>query len=314
MGRYNMVFSTPEKLNPQYVKYFLHDAEQLFRLEGRKIPNVLFDTIKTKSANVLGVLLIYKFFEYSISKDCFIKPKCTLPSSTQLLRSLDSFGFRELLEQVTSFRIPTDNSVKYNVNKDGVFIAPIILKREHSKDDTERKYRSKISQYYSYDATISFALLQCLGEIASNFTEHAVEDTKSILVATGNKDYFEIACADTGNGIISTLASSIPAIKNRCEILKLALAKGVTSKKDQNHMGYGLWLIDEFTNATSGEFYLMSEGAYLYKRNNKQNLGECPYWKGTVVYIRIPLTNIKGFKDVLKKLRDQYTNNKIQRV
>ncbi len=314
MKRYSMIFSTPEKLNPQYVKYFLRDAELLFKLEGKKVPNVLFDTLNTQTANILGVLLIYKFFEFSISRDCFLKPKCTLRSSAKLLQNLEGFGFKNLFEQFTSFQIPTDYSIRYNVNKDGIFIAPIILKREYNKSDTERKYRSKISQYYSYDKTISFALLQCLGEIASNFTEHAVEDTKSILVATGNKDYFEIACADTGNGIVSTLSSSLPAVKNKQEILKLALTKGVTSKRDQNHMGYGLWLIDEFTSASKGDFYLMSEGVYFYRRSNKQNLGMCPYWKGTVVYIRIPLTNIKGLKDVIEKLRNQYSNNKIQRV
>ena len=48
-----------------------------------------------------------------------------------------------------------------------------------------------------------------MGEIAQNFKAHAVDDTDSILSVAGDKDKFEIACVDTGIGIILNSAKRI---------------------------------------------------------------------------------------------------------
>ena len=308
MHNYNHLFKTPEKFTHQYLTSFVSETARLFQMKGKGVKEVLFDTRSTKDVNILGVLLIYKFFEYSILENCFINPKCTLNECKYLQKTLGLYGFKELVDQFLNEKIPEDYSMEFNQDKDGVFIAPMTLHRGQSKETTESRYSSKIRDYYNYDSTIVFTILQCLGEIASNFAEHAVTDTKSILVAKGNKDYFEIACADTGDGIVSTLGSVIGRRGPNYDIVEKALAKGVTSKKNSGHMGYGLWLIDEFAKAANGDFTLCSEGGIFCRRGRHTKKGECGYWKGTIVYVKIPLTNMNGLQLAINKMRKDYDN------
>jgi hypothetical protein len=86
------------------------------------------------------------------------------------------------------------------------------------------------------------------------------------------------------------------------------LKKGVTSKKNSGHMGYGLWLIDEFAEASNGDFAVCSEGGYFYRRGKRIKKGECGNWKGTIVYVRIPLNNLHGLSVALDTMRKQYEN------
>lgn len=307
MPNYAHVFRTPEKITHQYLLYYLKEVSPLFRMKGRLVKNVLFDTNKTTEVNILGVLLIYKFFEYSILEKCFSNPKCTLNRSTILQNTLSRYGFKNMVEQFLKDKIPQDYSMNFHQEKNGVFIAPMTLDRGQSKESTEVKCSSKIRDYYSYDNTIVFIILQSLAEIASNFAEHAVSDTKSILVAIGNKNFFEIACADTGDGIISTLGPVLGGKRySKYKIIEMALKKGVTSKLHSDHMGYGLWLINEFASETEGDLYICSEGGYVFKRGRNTKKGECGFWKGTIVYVRIPLTNKKKIAALITKMKEQY--------
>ena len=260
-----------------------------------------------KEVNILGVLLIYKFFEYSILEKCFSGPKCTLNQCNYLQKTLTRYGFKDMVDQFLKDKIPEDYSMDFNQGKDGVFIAPMTLNRGQSKETTEARYSSKIRDYYSYNDTIVFIILQCLAEIASNFVEHAVSDTKSILVASGNKNYFEIACADTGDGIISTLGPVVGCRNSqKYEIVEKSLVRGVSSKLKSGHMGYGLWLIDVFTEAAKGDFCICSEGGYVYRRGHHIKRSNCGNWKGTIVYVRIPLTNMQGLQSAIEKMKKQF--------
>lgn len=308
MHRYRYLFRTPEKFTHQYLSYFVNETTRLFQMKGKEVRDVLFDTKATQDVSILGVLLIYKFFEYSILEKCFSEPKCTLNECKYLQKTLSRFGFKQLVDQFLNDKIPDDYSMEFNQEKDGVFIAPMTLNRGQSKETTESRYSSKIRDYYQYDETIVFIILQCLGEIASNFVEHAVADTKSILVAMGNKEYFEIACADTGDGIVSTLGPILGKRMPKYDIIEKSLVKGVTSKKNSGHMGYGLWLIDEFAAAANGDLTICSEGGIFYRRGKHIKKGECGNWKGTIVYVRIPLNNLKGLTASLDKMRKQYDN------
>lgn len=308
MPKYQHLFRTPEKFTHQYLTHFVGETSRLFQMKGKGVKGVLFDTRATTEVNILGVLLIYKFFEYSILEKCFTAPRCTLNECKFLQKTLARYGFKELVDQFLNDKIPEDYSMEFNQEKDGVFIAPMTLNRGQSKETTESRYSSKIRDYYQYDSTIVFIILQCLGEIASNFVEHAVADTKSILVAMGNKEYFEIACADTGDGIVSTLGPIIGKRMLKYDVIEKSLKKGVTSKKNSGHMGYGLWLIDEFAEASNGDFAVCSEGGYFYRRGKRIKKGECGNWKGTIVYVRIPLNNLHGLSVALDTMRKQYEN------
>lgn len=37
-----------------------------------------------------------------------------------------------------------------------------------------------------------------------------------------------------------------------------------------NHMGYGLWILDEIVTATQGKLHIYSEGAYIFNNHGKR--------------------------------------------
>lgn len=149
-----------------------------------------------------------------------------------------------------------------------------------------------------------------MGEISSNFQEHAEIDTRSVIVAKGNKNHFEIACADNGIGIVSSLKGMYGKIYNKPDYIFLAesIKKGVSSKLSESHMGCGLWLVNQYVTNSKGYFCIYSENAYLINKKGKIKCGNSPYWKGTIVYLDIPLGNPTVFADVLQsvKLKKQY--------
>lgn len=309
MHKYSYIFRTPEKFTHQYLRSFVAESARLFRMKGKEVEGVLFDTKQTTEVNILGVLLIYKFFEYSILEKCFLRPKCTLNQCNYLQKTLARYGFKDMVDQFLKDKIPEDYSMEFNQGRDGVFIAPMALNRGQSRETTESRYSSKIRDYYSYDETIVFIILQCLGEIASNYVEHAVTDTKSILVATGNRQYFEIACADTGDGIVSTLGPVLGRKSiQRFEVVEKALEKGVTSKANAGHMGFGLWLIDEFAAASYGDLCVCSEGGYFYRHGRQIKRGECGHWKGTIVYVKMPLNRMDAMHKTIARMKEEYIN------
>lgn len=309
-----MKITLPEKFTHQYFKSILNEMQLLFRSEDKLIEGVFLDASNIRKVNILGILLIYKFLEYAILKNCFNSPKCNVFSNTTILEHVDKYGFKPFMQMFVNCTIPLDYSIKFN-KTDGIFIAPMVLHRGLSKEKTEEQYKSKIRDYYNYDSQITFAVLQCVGEIASNFSEHAVDDTKSILVASGNRDYFEIACADTGNGVVSTLSPCLEYEHKRgYQVLTQSILRGISSKLDDGHMGYGLWLINQFVEGTGGELLICSEGAYLYRRGKRIDKGESGYWKGTIVYLRIYLTNKLMLQSVIDNWKRMFLKHKIQRV
>jgi hypothetical protein len=147
-------------------------------------------------------------------------------------------------------------------------------------------------------------LFTCLSEILLNFWEHAVDDNRSIIIADGTKKKIEIACADTGEGIITSLKTN-PKYSNMhdSKILSKALDIGATSKERTNHMGYGLWIINEITNLVRGKLYIYSEGYFFKNDHGKVKSGSCAFWKGTIVYLNLPLGNPVSFSDLESKVK-----------
>ena len=159
----------------------------------------------------------------------------------------------------------------------------------------------KIQEYYqAYPDKIKM-IFQAFSEITLNFWEHALEDSNSIIVAKGDQHNIEITCADTGNGIISTL-QSVPKFKKvrSPELLKLSTEKKVTSKSATFHMGYGLWILNEIATRTKGTLRIFSESAYYNNNKGKIRYGECGYWKGTIISITFPLSKIVYLTDLIK--------------
>ena len=305
-------YRMPKNLSVCAAKQFLDEVEPIFQLNNAKIEGVELDTSQTEKADIFGQLLLYKFIEYTIHKSCFSGPSTNLKANYRLKSLLDRTGF---LPFVNEFMNKKNNQLKNDLPEDyrlewkeddKYYIAPIVLSKTTSYSDKEELIRQKIREYYHGDQTIVGTIMSCISEIGSNFLEHAEESTNSVLVASGNNDYFELACADTGRGVLTSLA---PVIKRRMqphELLLMALNKGVTSKPGTNHLGAGLWLISQYVSFASGEMCIYSEGASCQLKKDKFKMGQCGKWKGTIVYVRLSLHNKKAIEEGKAQLSKQF--------
>lgn len=308
INKSQIIFKTPDVLTPPNVRYYLKEVSPLFGMEGKTVPNVVFDAEGLDNAGLLGQLLIYKFMEYSIKKRCFLKPSFSIKEET--FSEFKKTGFQKLVLALANDKKQEFDSLKYE-EEDGIFIAPINL-AIYEKSDCQDLYAPQIRDYYN-DEKVTFIVTLCMSEIAANYSAHAADDTNSILVARGNHDTFEIACADNGKGILTTLRPFLNRKLSHCEVLEQAMKKGVTSKKGTDHMGYGLWLVNELVTRLKGELYLFSEKAYYVNRQGRNKKGECDYWRGTITYVRLQLNNKRAIDAIYDDFKKRYNRFKIKR-
>ena len=185
-----ITFCAPSRMTSQYIKYFILNVEAVFKLHQKNILNVSFSTKQTSSIDILGLLLIYKFFEYAVKKRLFIRPKCDLFDNTFLTGELKKHELYYLLSDFINFQdVPNNYNLRYRQNKD-LFIAPMVLIRDGKPKEAD--YIPMVSNYYSFNKPLAAVLLTCIGEVKSNFEEHAVDDTKSIMMAKGNKSFYDL--------------------------------------------------------------------------------------------------------------------------
>lgn len=295
-NKYRIIFRTPQKFCVQNVKYFLENIECIFEMENQHQSGVFFDVYNTEKVDILGLLLIYKFLNYTVKKHCFVNPITNLRDNKEVSGMMKKIGFEKLVDENFTIKNPDETKANYSVSE-GLFIAPIVLRRDGC--ESINKVEKKIKDYYK-ENEISSSILQCIGELSSNFQEHAVEDTQSVLVARGNKDYIEIACADNGEGIISSLNSTLKEkYNNGYDVIRRSIEENVTSKPDGGHMGCGLWIVNQYVTATKGVMYIYSQNGYLKNNEGKIKCGESPFWKGTIIYIKMPLKNKEPFTRVM---------------
>lgn len=290
----------PKQLSVTTVAEILRAANIIFQTENRQLPLYALDLSKITKTNVLGMLLIYKIIEYSIEKKCFSKPAIFFDKFIE--EKWKEFQFVPL---INSYIESTDASPMFKDFKiqlsDNFILAPQPLLRDNDFTDQylKNKFLPKISEYYSGNDKAISMIFTCFSEILLNFWEHAVEDSKSIMIADGNKSYIHIACADTGDGIISTLRKNkkFNGLTKEQLILE-SIKKNTTSKENTNHMGYGLWLIDQIVTAINGRLHLFSEGVHYYNDYGNKKVKNTSYWRGTIVYLALPLENAKSLCDI----------------
>ncbi len=303
-----MIFNAPKYFTQNNLITFLSEVEKIFSMKNAMKENVIFDLSKVAKTNILGILLMYKFIEYTHCNYCFRKPQVKV--NEYIIEKLKEYGFWLLINSYISNKDISEsiyNQLKIKVENNFIIAPqPLIRNDKCSTEILKKKFLPKIEEYYSFNDKMSSMIFLCLSEIFLNFWEHAVLDTKSILVAEGNKLHIEIACADTGNGIITTLGSTLSSINlSKEKIISESLKKGVTSKKMTNHMGYGLWILNEIVTLTKGRLHLYSEGAYILNDFGKITKGTCAFWQGTIIYLSLPLLNPKTLSDI-----DDITNSK----
>ncbi len=308
-------FITPKHFNIKTIGDFLNIASPIFQMKNKQEPNVLFDLSKTAQCSVTGLLIIYKFIDYTYHNYCFKKPE--ILASKYIEDEWEKFEFKNLMRAYISNTDKTEREYKKMKIKidDNFIIAPQALLRNttYSYEKLQTNFLPKIESYYKDNPRVVKMVFTCLSELLLNFWEHAKMDNKSIIVASGNKSKIEISCADNGEGIISTLGMSktIHSLKIE-EILLSSLNKGITSKKLSNHMGYGLWIVNEIVNLTNSRLHIYSQGAFVKNDYGHITTGKCGYWQGTIVTLILYLKEPKTICDIKEyKETTQFDNLKI---
>ena len=307
-----ILFEFPKYVKPNNFSELLFNLEKAFGMENQMIPEVKINLRRLKKTSLLGVLINYKFIEYTYKHNCFKKPELLVDK--YILDEWNRYGFAELFNLYISNKDITDKWYKKLdvVIGEKFFIAPQALLRDNNYSDQFLKsnFLPKIQAYYNNNEKIVSMIFLCLSEILLNFWEHAIDDTNSILVAEGNKNHIEIACADTGNGIISTLEKVLDkSILTNPLKLKKSVEKGVTSKLHTNHMGYGLYLLNEITSRTGGRFHIYSEGSLYNNDFGKVKINKTGYWKGTIIYLSLPLIKPITLSDI-----EDYEKGKLKNI
>src|SRR5690554_1353881 len=310
MSLINRRIVAPKYFRANSIINFITDCQDIYRLANKKENGFLLDLGKVKECTMIGVLLVYKIIEFSIKNNCFNAPMYLM--DVPFREAMEKYGFTKLILTYLADKDVAERefaNLKISIS-DNFIIAPQALLRndKYSSELLNKKYLPQIEKYYSFNDKAVTMIFLSFSEILLNFWEHAVDDTQSIIVVNGNKSNIEIACVDNGKGILTTLKLAGKEQKDNLNTLISAVEKGVTSKDLSNHMGYGLWIIDQIAERTNGRFHLYSEGYYYFKEFGKVKSGKCGHWQGTIVYLSVPLQKPVTLADI----EPQDINNNLQ--
>jgi hypothetical protein len=301
----------PKRFRASSITTFINDCSPIFSLPGAKETGFLLDLKKVSECAMIGMLLTYKMIEFSIKNDCFSRPAYLMGEPFQ--KAMEKYGFTKLILTYLGDREVAEKEfakLKVSVQEEFIIAPQALLRNDkYSSEKLKEKYLPEIQKYYAFNQKSVSMILTCFCEIFLNFWQHAEDDSHSIIVASGNKKTIEIGCADNGKGILTTLTKAGKEREEPVLTFISALEKGVTSKDMSNHMGYGLWIVDQITKRTGGRLHLYSEGYYYQREFGKVKHGKCGYWKGTVVYLSLPtdspatLSDIEELKEETKNLQ-----------
>lgn len=295
------IITIPKECTQYSLKILLERISIVFSWEKKRVNDVIFDLSEIAKVDFVVLLLIYKTIEFCVEHKC-IGGDSKIRHNDYVKKKLSEFGFWNLLNDYLQNPKNVDYTDLDILLTDKLFIAPFPLLREVNYENRIRNsFLPQIENYYKGYDNISSVVFQCFSEMLLNFWEHAVSDTKSIMIAKGTRDYVEIACADTGNGIISTLAPVLHPGISKEEVLLKSLEKGVTSKKDTYHMGYGLWLINQVVSKSKGRLILISEGYCVTNTSGEIKVENMPFWKGTIVYVFLGFSSLVSIAKILEK-------------
>ncbi|RIV25122.1 GHKL domain-containing protein [Fibrisoma montanum] len=285
----------------------LLQTEYMFKSAGKNRTDFEYDLKQLKRISMLGVLVLYKLIDYAFKNRCFVGSY--ISGDSFFLESVfKHYGFLELLNSYIQNHHSNKSYGYLEFKTEGnLIIAPQpLLKNEHKhvNEMLQKKFAPELNTFYHDNSKAVDMIFGCISEIIGNFWEHAVDDNNSILVAEGNKDKIEISCADTGRGVISTLMNSKQFSSNSTpeKLLAKALTKGITSKPKTNHMGYGLWIIDEIVTRINGVFHLYSEGVYYINEYGKRkSINRGGFWQGTFIFLHLPLAKPITPSDIIRQ-------------
>jgi anti-sigma regulatory factor (Ser/Thr protein kinase) len=306
----------PKKVTHSTLTQIFDKSEQVFlKSEGHSV--VVINGSRVEEIDFISQLTIYKIISYLVKNNKKVAINFRL--NDLILHELKESGFYDLLSRFTKdsikdaakesvlMRLKDFFKLTSNYEKDILsqitdlstldshfgekfYIAPFTLIRTEShKKDKQSKIKSQINTFYADDNKKIRLIHTCIEEIYMNFWRHATEDSETVMLVHGTKKYVEIMVADNGQGIRTTLSNA--NYGKKLNLVSKAVERGVTSRPNTNHMGWGLWLVSELARKNKGVFRLFSEGDFYSIIRDSVHMGNCGFWKGTVIYLSIPLNN-----------------------
>ncbi len=158
-------------------------------------------------------------------------------------------------------------------------------------------------------------------ETIRNVFEHAKTDNCLVFGQKWKDGFLEIAIADKGCGIASSLSSAY-TFENESQGMKLAIQPGVSSKlsdcdddDEWANAGFGLYVLSELSKRL-GYFLLMSGSVALSVDENGVETTSIPPFKGTFIGIKLKQIAHKNFPHIIKEIvaSGQATLSESQRI
>lgn len=161
--------------------------------------------------------------------------------------------------------------------------------------------------------------LYLLRELIRNIPEHA----KSELIGYSAQYWprlnnAEICVFDNGCGIYESLSSNCnyrDIIEDNKKAIELALSPGISeafslgsqnfNRSEWANSGYGLYFIHRICEKLKGSFLLMSKGDYIYQSSYGDRTWGKSYFDGTIIRIRLPISDLTDFDGLLKEIRNE---------
>ncbi|MDO7853589.1 ATP-binding protein [Hymenobacter convexus] len=290
----------PKNFSISATDKFLKDCEFMFTIVGKYIPGGVIQLGYIENINLVNVLILYKLMSFCGENRCILNTE--IIADDPIIIQFRKYGLYPLLLSYVGNVSQVEREYKHLgvISDENFLIAPQALLRKdmYSHETIRTKYLPAIEDYYQHNKKGGLMILTCLSEILLNFWEHAVEDDRTVIVAYGTKDRIEIACADNGDGILTTLSRTYPNVKSKKDLIMSSIKKGVTSKKLTNHMGYGLWLINEITTRVGGRLHIFSEGGHIQNEYGKIKYFDSGNWSGTIIYLDLPLKSPVTISDI----------------
>ena len=295
----NKVIVVPKWLTINCEGELIGKLNYFYSCKEKRKGNFYLSFSKVEKVDLLGLLLLYKFLEYSVVNNCFENPTLLDFDANKILKErIHFFGFKDLVNELKNNKDPEEEyqNLRVNVSSDFIIAPMALLRDKETSEYLNRTYAKQIEDYYT-NKKVSSMIFSVFSEILLNFRAHAKIDQKSIIVAHGNSNFIEIVCADSGIGIVESIVRSYPRCHRKNAISK-ALQRGITSKMNTNHMGYGLWLVNEIVTNTKGRLMIQSENIAYENISGKTRNYSAPFWQGTIIYVKLYIADPITIDDI----------------
>lgn len=163
--------------------------------------------------------------------------------------------------------------------------------------------KARVSGSEDFHLAISYPLV----ELTDNTCCHSEYAKGGHICVQPYNDCVEVAIVDRGIGIAESLkATPEYSEAEDWEALLASVAESVSSKLNdptRDHQGFGLYALNEIVKQGNGILEIYANGACLKTENGNTTTHSSSYWKGTLIYFRLPIVyNVTQWATIMNRL------------